>query len=417
MVSEEELLIPKIQHKVIIAGLDSAGKTSIYEKVIEGTNPEELRDLPPTKGIERRRRSLDGIEIVFWDLAGQSSYRSNYLANPQIFLNTSILIYVIDIQDPHRFDESLEYFLQILMTIKNFDNPPRVFSLLHKYDPENVQELKSRLFEASSMVREVNRIPTLSVKNYSTSIYSDTMELIFGKMIQELIPNYIITSKSIADQSRSSAVGSTEAVISEPFQKQPENQVLQQNTEPTSKQVLSEISISTESEGSVDMNELKIQLFSQLERAEEISSNPNYDQAIRKSVNYTEFHQKLAEVINLDTSTSIEKTISQIVDPLMASLTDQIETKEKFAIEKGLLRDIEIELLDRFKSFMELLKSDLWSCVEDLDLNTYEIEPKLPVLFESFTKRIINGATINGMITTEERSILHQTISKLTFQV
>lgn len=414
---EEELLIPKIRHKVIIAGLDSAGKTSIYEKVIEGTNPEELRDLPPTKGIERRRRSLNGIEIVFWDLAGQSSYRSNYLENPQIFLNTSILIYVIDIQDPQRFDESLEYFLQILMTIKNFDNPPRVFSLLHKYDPENVQELKSRLFEASSMVREVNKIPTLNVKNYSTSIYSDTMELIFGKMIQELIPNYIITSKSIADQSRSSAVGTTETVISEPFQKQPDNQVLEQNTEPTSKQVLSEISISTESEGSVDMDELKIQLFSQLERAEEISSNPNYDQAIRKSVNYTEFHQKLSEVINLDTSTSIEKTISQIVDPLMASLTDQIETKEKFAIEKGLLRDIEIELLDRFKSFMELLKSDLWSCVEDLDLNTYEIERKLPVLFESFTKRIINGATINGMITTEERSILHQIISKLTFQV
>ena len=45
-------------HKIILAGLDSAGKTSIYKKMIEGADLEEIKDLSPTKGIERRSQTI-----------------------------------------------------------------------------------------------------------------------------------------------------------------------------------------------------------------------------------------------------------------------------------------------------------------------------------------------------------------------
>ena len=48
-------------HKVIIAGLDSVGKTSIYKKMVEGADTDELDNLTPTKGIERR--FLEGIYL------------------------------------------------------------------------------------------------------------------------------------------------------------------------------------------------------------------------------------------------------------------------------------------------------------------------------------------------------------------
>lgn len=357
--------------------------------MIEGTYPADLQDLPTTKGIERRSRRIDGIEIVFWDLAGQSLYRSSYFKNPQVFSNTSILIYVIDIQDADRFDESLEYFMQILMTIKNFSTPPKIFSLLHKYDPDKLSELKSRLSEASKLVEEVNKIPLLKIKNYSTSIYANTMELIFGKMIQELIPDFIVSSQPLTERAASSV----------------------------SNQILSEINISEEVKNEVNIDDLRLQMLNQLENAEEISSNPNYQKAVKASVNFTEFHEQLSEVMTADSASDQEKTSSQIVDPLMVSLLDQIETKQVIAVKSGLLNKDEIELLDKFKSFMELLKSKLSSIVEELDLNSYEVIKKLPILFEGFITKIINEATINRMITAQERSSLNQIITKLTFKV
>ncbi|MCH8908118.1 MAG: hypothetical protein IH840_13600 [Candidatus Heimdallarchaeota archaeon] len=278
------MMFPKFRHKVILAGLDSAGKTSIYEKVIEGTDVTELKDIPPTKGIERRRRLFGQTEIVFWDLAGQSMYRSSYIKNPKVFADTSILIFVIDIQDHLRFDESLEYFLQILMTIKNFSKPPRVFSLLHKYDPDNMGALKSRLSEASKIVSEVNKIPSLEVKKYSTSIYSNTSDLIFDKIIQEMIPGYKATPRSeLADIQLSDTEMSNDPLGRGSHQSQSDDkgnlsEIATDKVEVPSvnpKQLVSEISVSTKSKNPPDLDELRLQLLSQLEKAEEISSKKN----------------------------------------------------------------------------------------------------------------------------------------------
>jgi GTPase SAR1 family protein len=183
--SEEE-----VAHKIIIAGLDSVGKTSIYKKMVEGAETQDIENLPPTRGIERRSQIIMGHQVVFWDLGGQEIYRSQYFEEPSTFANATLLIYVLDVQDKQRFDQSLDYLLQILMVIKHLPSPPRIFVLMHKFDPDKIEDLKENFLEASKIFREVKKIPTLDVTRFPTSIYSDNLDFAFKKIMQKVVPDY-----------------------------------------------------------------------------------------------------------------------------------------------------------------------------------------------------------------------------------
>lgn len=177
-------------HKIIFAGLAAVGKTSIYKSVIENVELEEIENLLPTRGIERKFHNIAGHNLVFWDLGGQDVYRSGYFQDPRIFAETSLLIYVLDIQDKERFDDSVEYLLQILMTIKNLGNPPRVFVLIHKYDPEKMIELRYNLLEASSILKEANKFPSMEITKFATSIYNDNLDSVVESILKEIIPDF-----------------------------------------------------------------------------------------------------------------------------------------------------------------------------------------------------------------------------------
>jgi len=46
-----------------------------------------------------------------WDFGGQIDHREEYLKEPEkYFFGINLVIYVIDIQDTERYDESIEYF-------------------------------------------------------------------------------------------------------------------------------------------------------------------------------------------------------------------------------------------------------------------------------------------------------------------
>lgn len=177
-------------HKIIFAGLAAVGKTSIYKSVIENVDLEEIESLLPTRGIERKFHSISGHNLVFWDLGGQDVYRSGYFQDPRIFAETSLLIYVLDIQDKERFDDSVEYLLQILMTIKNMGKPPRVFVLIHKYDPEKMTDLRYNLLEASSILKEANKFPSMEITKFATSIYNDNLDSVVESILKEIIPDF-----------------------------------------------------------------------------------------------------------------------------------------------------------------------------------------------------------------------------------
>jgi small GTP-binding protein len=128
--------------KVLITGLDYAGKTSIMIALDQQKGYIDMvKDLTPTVRVEQIEIKFLGKEVIFWDLGGQKKYRELYeKKKDKYFAETDLLIHVIDIQDSERFTESLEYLDSMLnYFFDNYDIIPVVIAF-HKSDPEIIDE-------------------------------------------------------------------------------------------------------------------------------------------------------------------------------------------------------------------------------------------------------------------------------------
>ncbi|MFO8017321.1 MAG: ADP-ribosylation factor-like protein [Promethearchaeia archaeon] len=126
----------KEQKKVILIGLDNGGKTSLLSVLQERFSV--IKDLLPTRGVQREHLNLFGFNLISWDLGGQVQYRENlYFNKPELFFaEVDLLIYVIDIQDNKRFTESANYFRQVLEVLEDLEEFPPILVVLNKSDPD-----------------------------------------------------------------------------------------------------------------------------------------------------------------------------------------------------------------------------------------------------------------------------------------
>ncbi len=182
-----------LNQKVLVAGLDAAGKTSLLSKFGGRLGISEMISTHPTKGVVRMKFGDTKLNLFIWDLGGQIEYRERYLRNPeQYFIQLDLLIYVIDVQDPNRFDESLDYFEKIVDSIIILEETPFVLIFLHKYDPDlkndskillNIELLKDNINELLK-----KKFNDLKLEVYLTSIYSlISREPQFAKYIKNLM--------------------------------------------------------------------------------------------------------------------------------------------------------------------------------------------------------------------------------------
>jgi small GTP-binding protein len=187
-----EITDPEAQ-KVVVVGLDNAGKTAILTKFGGQLGIMDLAKLKPTKGVDRTHLELQGsgVDLYIWDMGGQLEYRDNYLQNPErYFLGTDLIIYVIDVQDPDRYAESFEYFEKILEILKMLEENPFIMVYIHKHDPDlkydpeillNTEVLKDNL---SQLLGQYG----FDYEAYLTSIFSlITNEPQFSKYIKEVM--------------------------------------------------------------------------------------------------------------------------------------------------------------------------------------------------------------------------------------
>ena len=172
--------------KILVVGLDQAGKTSILNIL---TNKYNLMDnLKPTAGIERTEIQILGIPILSWDLGGQKIFREQYMKDLKIFAETDSVFFVVDAMNPARYDEALQYYSDILSKFQKLDLKPKIVLCLHKIDPnirnnpntnQIIEDLKE-LFQARSADFEIT--------TFITSIY-DRKSIIesFSRNFQELL--------------------------------------------------------------------------------------------------------------------------------------------------------------------------------------------------------------------------------------
>ncbi len=191
--TDEDVLVRKSAQKVIVIGLDNAGKTAILNKFGGSLGITDLANLKPTKGVDRRyiETKNSSLDLYIWDFGGQAQYRSKYLKNPeQYFLQVDLLIYVIDLQDSERFPESFEYFEQILKTLTTLEEEPFVLIYIHKFDPDLKHDPET-LLNIELLKDNLNQLLTsfgYDYEAYLTSIYSlITNEPEFSKYIKDVM--------------------------------------------------------------------------------------------------------------------------------------------------------------------------------------------------------------------------------------
>lgn len=190
--------------KILFAGLDNCGKTSIIKSIQQKFPFTSSR---PTIGLERKgitRVPCLGMEFIAWDLAGQRRFRENYFERAKmVFLNTTTLFYIIDIQEENRYYESLQYLYDILNVYNQNNGFPKIIICIHKTDPsllndiEKFSTLKRKIIPGLAKCLEnvnyylcftsIYEIPTL-LRALTRGIIEDQPKSI---MIQSILKKYI----------------------------------------------------------------------------------------------------------------------------------------------------------------------------------------------------------------------------------
>jgi small GTP-binding protein len=143
------------EYKLVIAGLDNAGKTSALIALRQKYNfYERVKNLKPTIRVEYSSFDfLTKFKINLWDLGGQEKFRKIYIDNPIYFSETDYLYFLIDIQDELKFSDSIAYLQDILDIYRNMNYTNEIIICFSKHDPRfrNDENFKDR----SKMLEEL----------------------------------------------------------------------------------------------------------------------------------------------------------------------------------------------------------------------------------------------------------------------
>ena len=107
-------LFQRHQFQVLIVGLDYAGKTSVLEQIKTifcGMEPLPPGKITPTIGLNIGKVSIDGANLVFWDVGGARSLRSLW---ERYYGEAHGLLFVVDAADTARLEEAREVLQQLL---------------------------------------------------------------------------------------------------------------------------------------------------------------------------------------------------------------------------------------------------------------------------------------------------------------
>ncbi|KAJ7071935.1 P-loop containing nucleoside triphosphate hydrolase protein [Mycena amicta] len=138
-----EHLTRKEEFSVIIIGLDSAGKTTLLEKIktlyneIPGLTPDKIG---PTVGQNTGTVTLPSTILQFWDLGGQRGIRNIW---HRYYDDCHAVAYVIDAQDRERLSEGWEVFETVLSAPQILNVP--LLLIANKQDAPNalsVEEIR-----------------------------------------------------------------------------------------------------------------------------------------------------------------------------------------------------------------------------------------------------------------------------------
>merc|ERR1712190_195563 len=111
----------KMEHRILMVGLDAAGKTTILYKLKLG----EIVTTIPTIGFNVETVEYKNINFIVWDVGGQDKIRKLWR---YYYQNTQGLIFVVDSCDRDRIEEAREELSKLLRDEEMHDAALLVFA-------------------------------------------------------------------------------------------------------------------------------------------------------------------------------------------------------------------------------------------------------------------------------------------------
>jgi len=93
--------------RILILGLDNAGKTSILKKLSD----EDPMQTQATQGFNIKSVQCEGFKLNMWDIGGQKEIRHYW---HQFYDDVDVLVYVVDAADKRRLEETGLELVQLL---------------------------------------------------------------------------------------------------------------------------------------------------------------------------------------------------------------------------------------------------------------------------------------------------------------
>ncbi len=225
--------------KLLMIGLDAAGKTSILAVVQDKFSI--IKSLLPTRGVKREKLDFFGYPIVSWDLGGQIQYREKlYFNRPELFFTEAdILLYVIDSQDLERLAESANYFREVLNALIDLDEQPKILIILSKSDPDfrksfqwqkNVESIRNKFDKIADEYKQ------FTVDYCDTSIFQrETIMQMFSIALKKVSETSEIIENILEDftsqvEGKASSLVSMDGLIFGSYTKTSTDEMLVNNT-------------------------------------------------------------------------------------------------------------------------------------------------------------------------------------------
>ncbi|XP_057321021.1 ADP-ribosylation factor-like protein 1 [Microplitis mediator] len=143
-------LLGSREMRILILGLDGAGKTTILYRLQVG----EVVTTIPTIGFNVEQVTYKNLKFQVWDLGGQTSIRPYWRC---YYSNTDAVIYVVDSADRDRIGiskDELLYMLRedelqgaILVVLANKQDMPGCLSVAEVHQALGLDALKNRTFQ------------------------------------------------------------------------------------------------------------------------------------------------------------------------------------------------------------------------------------------------------------------------------
>jgi len=202
--SKRNQYLKKPKMKVVVAGLNYAGKTSLINRLINDINYNDMINLEPTIGANVEEYQSEKIDLILWDLGGQQDNINEYLESPErFFVQVDVLIFIVDSQDDVRYVEAVKYLNDITNILAFLNENPYFVVLLNKADSDVVNDPDFQI-KVEYLTDKISDVFMISEKSWNFDITPTSIYNFYSSEpdIAKSIKNIFSKEKSEMDSSK-----------------------------------------------------------------------------------------------------------------------------------------------------------------------------------------------------------------------